>query len=188
MAHGVRRRRLGRAVRCALPLALLAGCISRARYFDVGVELAPDAAGWRDNLSVEPPSIPVQFQWRDGPVSVEIANWPHDATYFMVYVDNSSAEPVRMLVHGVTPGWAAHGQYDVFPGPGSNATASGRLSEGVWIELPARGMIEFWIDDLGWGSGPSVGDRIDASIDFERGGTTVTCPLRFHVARVFRGR
>jgi hypothetical protein len=170
---------------CLAALTLLAsGCITSATCFDVGVELAPDVAGWIDDLRVEPAAVPVQFRWRDDQVAVEIANWPHDPTYFMVYVSNGADRAARMLVHGVTPGWAGDGSYDIFVG--GTSSGSGMLSEGRWIELPAHGRIEFWIDDLPWLGDPRAGDRIDACVDVERDGAVVTCPLRFHVARVFR--
>ncbi len=175
---------IARAARLVASLLVASGCVARAAYFDIGVELAPDAEGWRDDLRIEPHPTPVEFRWQDGQMVVAIANWPHDPTYFMVYVNNDADEAARMLVHGVSPGWAAHGRYDAFAR--REYVGGGKLIEGGWIDLPAHGMVQFWIDDLPWLGDPSAGDRIDGSVDIERGGAIVTCPLRFHVARVFR--
>ena len=167
-----------------LAIFLCAGCVARATHFNMGVELAPDSSGWKDDLRIEPESIPVQFRWASGSTVIEIANWPHDPTYFMVYVRNESEEPAGIRVHGLSPGFAAHGRYDAFA---SGAYVhGGTIADGAWIEVPARGMVQFWIDELPWLDAPSPGDRIDSTVDIRRGNDIVECPLKFHVARVLR--
>ena len=148
---------------------------------DTGVDLAPDADGWKDDLLI---TSAVEFRWQDAQVVVEIANRADETTYFKVCVRNNADEDARILVHGVSPGSVGHGKY-VFQRPGLGG-GTGELAEGRWIDLPARGDVRFWIDDLPWLDDPSAGDRIDASVDIERHGAITTCPIRFHVARVFR--
>jgi hypothetical protein len=163
----------------------MSGClgVSLSTEYHTGVELAPDADGWKDELLIKP-APPVEFRWQDDEVAVEILNWARETTYFEIRVRNSADEAARMLVHGVSPGFVGHGKY-VFDRPGFGG-GTGELAEDRWIDLPARGTVRFWIDGLPWLDDPSAGDRIDTSVDIERRGAIVTCPIRFRVARVYR--
>lgn len=169
----------------------MAGCaITTHPYgFDVGVELEPLAPGWHDNLSMKPYATPGQFVWREGPFSIEIADWVcNEPTYFMVYVRNRGDDGGTLRIRR----WSADD-----PMPGTNARESltrgefhenPPLTEGEEVEVPAGRTVPLWIDRLPWLANPSIGDRLGYDFEIESGGAVVKCPVAFRVARVFRRR
>lgn len=172
-------------------VCVLSGCAITTHPYgvDVGVELEPLAPGWKDNLRMKAHGQPGQFVWRDGPFSVEIVNWlhPDEATYFMVYVRNKGDVDAQIRVRRPAGSDAAPGlgAFDVFSRSGFRRSGK-HVDETQWIELPAGGMVEFWIDDLAWLSEPAMDDLVSCEVDIDAAAAALTCPVAFRVARVYR--